>query len=104
MREKPHEYCSNRNIFGKRLCKKLRVATKGPENGIGTVRIALTETSVSLSTDRHPAIPSMRARRLQRPNRVEGPFVLAGKQKVSEGYSPADENAGLVYALRDDDL
>jgi len=74
----------------------------------------------------------MRARCLQRPNpgppsvpllrdwggnRVEGPFVLAGKQKVSQGYSPADlpihaksgrewgpENAGLVYALRDDDL
>ena len=32
----------------------------------------------------------MRARRLQRPNRVEGPFVLAGKHKVSQGYSPAD--------------
>jgi len=68
-------------------------------------------------TDRHPEIPSMRARRLQRPNRVEGPFVLAGKHKVSQGYSPADlpilaksgrewgpENAGLAYALRDDDL
>ena len=26
-----------------------------------------------------------------------------GEQKVSQGYSPADENAGLVYALRDDD-
>jgi hypothetical protein len=35
----------------------------------------------------------MRARRLQRPNRGEGPFVLAGKHKVSQGYSPADENA-----------
>ena len=63
----------------------------------------------------------MRARRLQRPNRVEGPFVLAGvlagKHKVSQGYSPADlpihaksgrewgpENAGLAYALRDDAL
>jgi hypothetical protein len=37
----------------------------------------------------------MRARRLQRPNR-------GGKQKVSQGYSPADENAGLAYAFRDD--
>ena len=72
----------------------------------------------------------MRARRLgphlravlarkwaERPNRGEGPFVLAGKHKVSQGYSPADlpihaksgrewgpENAGLAYALRDDDL
>jgi len=68
-------------------------------------------------SDRHPEIPSMRARRLQRPNpgppsvpllrdwgrnRVEGPFVLAGKHKVSQGYSPAGENAGLAYALRDD--
>jgi hypothetical protein len=43
--------------------------------------------------DRHPEIPFMRARRLQRPNRGEGPFVLAGKHKVSQGYSPADENA-----------
>jgi hypothetical protein len=59
----------------------------------------------------------MRARRLQRPNRGEGPFVLTNKPKVSQGYSPADlpihaksgrewgpENAGLAYALRDDDL
>jgi hypothetical protein len=59
----------------------------------------------------------MRARRLQRPNRVEGPFVFGGKHKVSQGYSPADlpihaksgrewgpENAGLAYALRDDVL
>jgi hypothetical protein len=65
-------------------------------------------------TDRHPELPSMRARcrapiraRLwrewaERPNRGEGPFVLAGKHKVSQGYSPADENAGLAYALRDD--
>jgi alpha-D-ribose 1-methylphosphonate 5-triphosphate synthase subunit PhnI len=62
------------------------------------------ETSMTVfnQTDRHPEIPSMRARRLQRPNRVEGPFVLAGKHKVSQGYSPADENAGLAYALRDD--
>ena len=54
----------------------------------------------------------MRARRLQRPNRVEGPFVLAVKHKVSQGYSPADlpihaksgrewgpENAGLAHAF-----
>jgi hypothetical protein len=46
----------------------------------------------------------MRARRFQRPNRVEGPFVFGGKHKVSQGYSPADENAGLAYALRDDVL
>jgi hypothetical protein len=61
----------------------------------------------------------MRARRLQRPNpgspsvpflrdwggnRGEGPFALAGKHKVSQGYSPADDNAGLAYALRDDAL
>src|SRR5690349_24713483 len=59
----------------------------------------------------------MRARRLQRPNRDEGPFVLAGKHKVSQGYSHADlpihaksgrewgpENAGLAYAFRDDDI
>jgi hypothetical protein len=46
----------------------------------------------------------MRARLLQRPNRGEGPFVLAGKHKVSQGYSPADESAGLAHALRDDDL
>jgi hypothetical protein len=44
----------------------------------------------------------MRARCLQRPHRVEGPFVCAGKHKVSQGYSPADKNAGLAYALRDD--
>jgi len=44
-------------------------------------------------------------------------FCWAGKHKVSQGYSPADlpihaksgrewgpENAGLAYALRDDDL
>jgi hypothetical protein len=68
-------------------------------------------------TGRHPEIPSMRARRLQRPNGGEGPFVLAGKHKVSQGYSPADlpilaksgrewgsESAGLAHALRDDDL
>jgi len=24
------------------------------------------------------------------------------KHKISQGYSPADENAGLAYALRDD--
>jgi hypothetical protein len=29
---------------------------------------------------------------------------LAGKHKVSQGYSPADDNAGLAYALRDDGL
>ena len=45
----------------------------------------------------------MRARCLQRPNSGEGPCVLQGKQKVSQGYSPADENAGLADALRDDD-
>jgi hypothetical protein len=55
-----------------------------------------------IKEDRHPEIPSMRARCLQRPNRGEGPFVSAGKHKVSQGYSPADENAGLAYALRDD--
>jgi hypothetical protein len=50
-------------------------------------------------TDRHPEIPSMRARLLQRPNRVEGPFVFdTVKHKVSQGYSPADENAGSLYA------
>jgi len=54
--------------------------------------------------DRHPELPSMRTRRLQRPNRGEGSFVFGGKHKVSQGYSPADENAGLAYALRDDDL
>jgi len=54
--------------------------------------------------ERHPELPFMRARRLQRPNRGEGPFVLAGRHKVSQGYSPADESAGLAYALRDDDL
>jgi hypothetical protein len=65
-------------------------------------------------TDRHPELPSMRARRrapirarlwrewAERPNRGEGPFVFARKHKVSQGYSPADENAGLAYALRDD--
>ncbi len=26
------------------------------------------------------------------------------KQKVPQGYSPADESAGLADALRDDDL
>jgi hypothetical protein len=26
----------------------------------------------------------------------EGPFVLAGKHKVSQGHSPADENAGSL--------
>jgi len=26
----------------------------------------------------------------------------AGKHKVSQGYLPAGENAGLAYALRDD--
>jgi hypothetical protein len=57
-----------------------------------------------LLTDRHPESPSMRARCLQRPNRREGPFVLAGKHKVCQGYSPADESAGLAHALRDDDL
>jgi hypothetical protein len=70
-----------------------------------------------IKQDRHPEIPSMRARCLQRPNRGEGPFVLAGKHKVSQGYSPADlpihaksgrewgpENAGLAYVLRDDAL
>jgi hypothetical protein len=31
----------------------------------------------SLETGRHPELPSMRARRLQRPNRGEGPCVLA---------------------------
>jgi hypothetical protein len=46
----------------------------------------------------------MRARGLQRPNRVEGPFALVGKHKVSQGYSPADESAGLAHALRDDVL
>jgi len=61
----------------------------------------------------------MRARRLQRPNpgspsapflrdwggnRGEGPFVWQVKHKVSQGCSPADENAGLAYALRDDAL
>jgi putative endonuclease len=46
--------------------------------------------TVFIKTDRHPELPSMRARRLQRPNRGEGPFVLAGKHKVSQGYSPAD--------------
>jgi hypothetical protein len=47
----------------------------------------------------------MRARLLQRPNRVEGPFVFdTVKHKVSQGYSPADENAGSLYALRDDGL
>jgi hypothetical protein len=58
----------------------------------------------------------MRARRLQRPNRGEGPFVLAGKHKVPQGYSPTDLpilaksvrewglNTGLAHALRDDDL
>jgi hypothetical protein len=65
-------------------------------------------------TDRHPELPSMRARRrapirarlwrewAERPNRGEGPFVFARKHKVCQGYSPADENAGLAYALRDD--
>jgi hypothetical protein len=55
----------------------------------------------ALLNDRHPEIPSMRARSLQRPNRVEGPFVFGSKYKISQGYSPADENAGLAYALRD---
>jgi len=26
------------------------------------------------------------------------------KHKVPQGYSPADENAGLAYAFRDDDI
>ena len=43
-------------------------------------------------TIRHPELPSMRARLLQRPNRGEGP--LFSKHKVPQGYSPADENAG----------
>ena len=86
--------------------------------------------TVFIKTDRHPELPSMRARRLgphlravlarkwaERANRGEGPFVLAGKHKVSQGYSPADlpihaksgrewgpENAGLAYAFRDDDI
>jgi hypothetical protein len=30
---------------------------------------------LDIKTDRHPEIPSMRARRIQRPNRVEAPFV-----------------------------
>jgi len=38
----------------------------------------------------------MRARRLQRPNRGEGPFALAGKHKVSQDCSPADENPGSL--------
>jgi hypothetical protein len=38
----------------------------------------------------------MRARRLQRPNKGEGPFVWAGKHKVSQAYSPADESAGSL--------
>jgi len=59
----------------------------------------------------------MRARRLgphlravlarkwaERPNRGEGTFCFGRKHKVSQGYSPADENAGLAYALRDDTL
>jgi len=31
-------------------------------------------------------------------------LVLEGEHRISQGYSPADENAGLAYALRDDDL
>jgi hypothetical protein len=49
-----------------------------------------------IKEDRHPEIPSMRARCLQRPNRGEGPFVSAGKHEVSQGYSPGDENAGSL--------
>ncbi len=43
-----------------------------------------------IKQDRHPEIQSKSARCYQRPNRGEGPFVLAGKHKVSQGYSPAD--------------
>jgi len=88
-----------------------------PENENGAVKAAPCSAAIqfertrringgALLNDRHPEIPSMRARRLQRlrPNRVEGPFVFGGKHKVSQGCSPADENAGLAYALRDDVL
>jgi hypothetical protein len=44
----------------------------------------------------------MRARNLQPPNRAKDLLFCQGKHKVSQGYSPADENAGLAYALRDD--
>ncbi len=57
-----------------------------------------------IKIDRHPELPSMRAPNFQRPNRGEGPLVLAGTQKFSQGYSPADKSAGLAYALRDDGL
>jgi hypothetical protein len=50
--------------------------------------------TTAFSKTRHPELPSMRARSLQRPNRGEGPCVLASKHKVSQGYSPADDNAG----------
>ena len=42
----------------------------------------------------------MRARRLQRPNRWRGAFVLAGKHKVSQGYSPAMIKVGVNGALK----
>jgi len=60
----------------------------------------------------------MRARCLQRPNKgARDLLLLQVNTRVSQGYSPADlpilaksgrewgpENAGLAYALRDDDL
>jgi hypothetical protein len=66
-------------------------------------------------TDRHPELPSMRARRrapirarlwrewAERPNRGEGPFVLAGNTRSLRATRPLMKTR-LAYALRDDAL
>ena len=61
--------------------------------------------------NRHPEVRLTSARCLQRASRTEGPCVRIDfmgvyviKHKVPQGYSPADENAGLAYAFRDDDI
>ena len=46
----------------------------------------------------------------ERASRTEGPCAfyyiefMSLKHKVPQGYSPAEENAGLAYAFRDDDI
>jgi hypothetical protein len=40
--------------------------------------------------NRHPLAPVHEGALSQSLNRGEGPFVFAGKHKVSQGYSPAD--------------
>ena len=84
---------SGRNKIAKRLeeTHKVKQRIYFVKHKNPTIRVAVQFERIrringgALLNDRHPEIPSMRARRLQRPNRVEGPFVFGGKTQGLSG-------------------